>query len=64
MSILLILILVSMGVAGGFVSAFIWAVRSGQYDDTYSPSVRVLFDERAPIPPAPVNGPEESPELR
>lgn len=61
MSILLMLILVSMGVAGGFLSAFIWAVRSGQYDDTYSPSVRVLFDERAPVPPAPMTTPQEKP---
>jgi cbb3-type cytochrome oxidase maturation protein len=33
-----------MLVAGGFLLAFIWAVKSGQYDDQYTPSVRILFD--------------------
>lgn len=46
MLIIVMLILVSVVVALVFLIAFIWAVRSGQYDDTYSPSVRMLFDER------------------
>lgn len=25
---------------------FIWAVKSGQYDDSFSPSVRMLFDNK------------------
>ena len=25
--------------------AFIWAVKSGQYEDKYTPSVRMLFDD-------------------
>ncbi|MEJ2614889.1 MAG: cbb3-type cytochrome oxidase assembly protein CcoS [Ignavibacteriaceae bacterium] len=25
--------------------AFLWAVKSGQYKDTYTPSVRMLFDQ-------------------
>jgi cbb3-type cytochrome oxidase maturation protein len=33
-------------VASGFLIAFLWAVRSGQYDDTVSPSVRMLFDDK------------------
>ncbi len=33
-------------VAGGFLVAFIWAVKSGQYDDKYTPSVRMLFDDK------------------
>ncbi len=32
-------------VAAGFLIAFLWAVKSGQYKDTYTPSVRILFDE-------------------
>ena len=32
--------------AGGFLIAFIWAVKSGQYDDDYSPSVRMLFENK------------------
>jgi cbb3-type cytochrome oxidase maturation protein len=46
MSILLVLILISMLVAGSFLAAFIWAVKSGQYNDTYSPAVRILFEEK------------------
>jgi cbb3-type cytochrome oxidase maturation protein len=33
-----------MLVAVGFLAAFLWAVRTGQYDDSYTPSVRILFD--------------------
>ena len=45
MSVIVLLVIVSIMVAGGFLAAFIWSVKSGQYDDTYSPSVRILFDE-------------------
>jgi cbb3-type cytochrome oxidase maturation protein len=45
MSVLILLIIVGIVVASGFLAAFIWAVRNGQYDDTYTPSVRILFDE-------------------
>ena len=45
MSVLIILILVSLAVAIGFLVAFIWSVRAGQYDDDYTPSVRMLFDD-------------------
>ncbi len=44
MSAIIFLIFIGIIVAGGFLAAFIWAVRSGQYDDDYSPSVRMLFD--------------------
>jgi cbb3-type cytochrome oxidase maturation protein len=40
-----VLIIVSLFVASGFLIAFLWAVKSGQYKDTYTPSVRILFDE-------------------
>lgn len=46
MSVILILIITSIIVAAVFLGAFFWAVKSGQYDDTYSPSVRMLFDEK------------------
>jgi cbb3-type cytochrome oxidase maturation protein len=32
----------------GFLGAFIWSVRSGQMDDDYTPSVRILFDDIKP----------------
>jgi cbb3-type cytochrome oxidase maturation protein len=46
MSVLIILILVSLIVAVGFLVAFVWSVRAGQYDDDYTPSVRMLFDDK------------------
>ncbi len=49
MSVIVILIIIGIIVAGGFLAAFIWAVKSGQYDDTYSPAVRMLFDDSKPI---------------
>ena len=33
MSVIIILIVISVLVAGGFLTAFFWAVKSGQYDD-------------------------------
>mgnify|MGYP001485660752 CR=1 FL=1 len=45
MSVIYILIGVSILVALGFLGAFLWAVKSGQYDDKYTPSVRMLFDD-------------------
>ncbi|MEP4533450.1 MAG: cbb3-type cytochrome oxidase assembly protein CcoS [Cyclobacteriaceae bacterium] len=45
MSVIIILIGFSLIVASGFLVAFIWASKSGQYDDDYTPSVRILFDD-------------------
>lgn len=44
MSVIYILISVSIFVALLFLWAFIQAIKSGQYDDDYTPSVRMLFD--------------------
>lgn len=46
MSVIILLIGISLVVAVGFLLAFIWSVRSGQYDDDYTPSVRMLFDQK------------------
>jgi len=45
MSVIYLLISISIIVAIGFFFAFIRAVQSGQYDDDYTPSVRMLFDD-------------------
>lgn len=45
MSVIYVLISVSLAVALVFFVAFVIAVRSGQYDDSYTPSVRMLFDD-------------------
>jgi len=47
--ILWLLIPLSLIFATGFLVAFIWAVRSGQYQDTSTPSLRPLMDEPPPI---------------
>ena len=39
------LILISLLVAAGFLVAYLWATKSGQFDDDYTPSVRILFDD-------------------
>ncbi|HPE57186.1 MAG TPA: cbb3-type cytochrome oxidase assembly protein CcoS [Bacteroidales bacterium] len=44
MQVIFFLIAIGIVVAGGFLAAFIWSVKSGQYDDDYTPSVRMLFD--------------------
>lgn len=46
MSAILILIGASLFVALLFLGAFFWSMRNGQYDDEYSPSVRMLFDDK------------------
>ena len=45
MSVLVILIALGLMVALGFLGAFLWAVRSGQFEDTYTPSLRILHDD-------------------
>ena len=50
MSVIVVLIGFSMLVAVGFLVAFIWAVRSGQYDDRHTPPLRMLFDDERPAP--------------
>jgi cbb3-type cytochrome oxidase maturation protein len=44
MYIIFLMIAISVTVAAAFLGAFLWAVRSGQYDDDYTPAVRMLFD--------------------
>ena len=45
MNILFLLIGVSLFAALIFLALFIWAVKTGQYDDNYTPSVRILFED-------------------
>ena len=44
MKVIFLLIGLSLLIAFGFLIAFFWAVASGQYEDDYTPSVRILFD--------------------
>jgi len=45
MKIMLLLILISLLLAAGFLLVYLWAARSGQFDDDYTPSVRILFED-------------------
>ena len=44
MSAFFIMIGASLLLAIGFLIAFIWSVKTNQYEDDYTPSVRMLFD--------------------
>jgi cbb3-type cytochrome oxidase maturation protein len=47
MSVMLVLIFFSISTALLFLFAFVWAVRTGQFEDDYTPSVRILLDDVA-----------------
>ncbi len=47
MAVIVILLLASISVAGLFLAAFLWSVKSGQFEDDFSPSSRILFDNDA-----------------
>lgn len=44
MGVIVILVVASLIIALGFLGAFIWSVKKGQFEDDYTPSVRMLFD--------------------
>lgn len=46
MAIIVLLISISLIIAIGFLISFLWNMKTGQYDDIYSPSVRMLFDDK------------------
>jgi cbb3-type cytochrome oxidase maturation protein len=50
MEIIILLIFISLTIALVFLGAFIWNMKTGQYDDTYGPSVRMLFEDKKKKP--------------
>ena len=42
---LYILIVVSFIIAIGFLITFLWSVKNNQFEDDYTPSVRILFED-------------------
>ncbi|MEZ2441670.1 cbb3-type cytochrome oxidase assembly protein CcoS [Chitinophaga sp. RCC_12] len=46
MSVIIILLGVSLLVAIGFLAAFIWSVKNGQFEDDFSPAHRILFEDK------------------
>ena len=55
MSVLILLLIASLSVSLIFLGAFIWSTKNRQFDDAFSSSTRILFDDQ----PAPVKGKEE-----
>lgn len=53
MGVMPVIILLSLVVAGGFAIAFVLATQSGQYDDTQTPAMRMLFDDERRLKAAP-----------
>lgn len=51
MTILLMLIPISLVLLGAAIWAFVWAVRSGQFDDLDTPPLDILRDETPPAAP-------------
>jgi cbb3-type cytochrome oxidase maturation protein len=50
MIIIALLISVSLIIALGFLFFFLWALKSGHYDDTETPSIRMLFNSKSENP--------------
>ena len=46
MQIILILVIASIVIAGGFLIAFVWASKRGQFRDMHTPAIRMLFDDK------------------
>ncbi len=46
MSVIFVVLSASLLIALGFLIAFIWSVRNGQFDDDYTPSIRILFEDK------------------
>jgi cbb3-type cytochrome oxidase maturation protein len=45
MGVIYIMLVVSLVIALLFLGMYVWATRNGQFDDDYTPSVRILFEE-------------------
>jgi len=64
METIFVLLPLALLIAGIALAFFVWAVRSGQYDDLETPAVRILFDDEAQRPTGPsaaVPPPEAAP---
>ncbi|KAF0241827.1 MAG: cbb3-type cytochrome oxidase assembly protein CcoS [Sediminibacterium sp.] len=50
MKVIILLLAVSLTVAVGFLVAFIWGAKTGQFDDSFSPANKILFDNKSQEP--------------
>lgn len=46
MNIIIALIIISLSIALFFLGVFIWNIKTGQYEDTESPAIRMLFEDK------------------
>lgn len=57
METIFVLLPLALLIAGIALALFVWAAKSGQFDDLETPAVRMLFDdEPAPAAPRPAPG--------
>lgn len=49
MTVIILLLAASISVSAIFLAGFIWCVRHKQYDDEFSPPVRILFDDKPKV---------------
>lgn len=47
MNLLYLILPLALLIGAGFVAAFVWATRKGQFDDLETPAMRALFEELA-----------------
>ncbi len=52
MSVVAIILPLALLVVAAAVAAYVWAARSGQFDDTDTPASRILVDDASPAPSA------------
>jgi len=45
MKVLVLILPLSLLLTGSFVLAYLWAVKTGQFNDNETPAVRILFDD-------------------
>jgi cbb3-type cytochrome oxidase maturation protein len=55
-TILLYLIPAALALGALGLAAFLWSLRSGQFDDLDGAATRILFDDDAPLPPPTPSG--------
>lgn len=46
MSVIILLLIASLSVSAVFLGAFMWSVKNKQFEDEFSPPMRILFDDK------------------
>lgn len=62
METIFVLLPLALLIAAIAVGLFIWAAKTGQFDDLETPAVRILFDDEEPRRPAAANGAPDAPD--